>query len=277
MDKLIEELAQDLARAGYAESTRAGYLAAARELSEHAASPIGELTREQLRRYADAVMALPLSSSAKHQRLLGVLFLYRRTLGKPEMVSFIKLPKKVSKVPQVLSLGEVKRVLESIQDARYQTIAMVMYGAGLRVSEAIALRVTDIDATRGVILVRAGKGGKQRETTLSRSLYQSLREYWARTRPPQPYLFTDTQGCLPSRTTVRRALLQAAKAAGVRKAVSPHVLRHSFATHLLEEGAELRVVAALMGHASVHTTARYTRVTKKVLRRIPSPLELLPG
>lgn len=276
MSRTIKLLEQDLARAGYVEDTRRSYLATARGLEEHVGKPISRIRREELRGYVDAVMALPLSAGSKRQRLHGLLFLYRRTLGKPEMVSFIKLPRYRSKLPTVLSKGEVKRLLDGIRDTRYQALAMVMYGTGLRISEALTLEVTDIDAPRSVIRVRHGKGNKEREAKLSPVLYHWLRTYWANTRPPLPHLFANPRGLLPTRCMVGRALAKAAKEVGIRKPVAPHVLRHSFATHLLEERADIRVVSALLGHASIRTTARYTRVTEKLVRQTPSPLELLP-
>ena len=191
-------------------------------------------------------------------------------------MSFIKYPRKHSPLPQVLSLAEVGALLNAIRKPRYQAIAMVMYGAGLRVAEAISLKVDDIDGYRGVIRVRHGKGDKAREAKLSPSLYGSLREYWWRERPPQPYLFASRAGKLPTYGTVRKALALAAKQAWIKKRVTPHVLRHSFATHLLEQGTDVRVVAALLGHAGIHTTARYARVTEKLVRQTPSPLDLLP-
>jgi len=276
MSKTIKLLEQDLARAGYVAGTRKSYLAAARGLEEHAGKPISRITREEVRKYVDAVMARPVGGGGKRTRLQGLLFLYRRTLGKPEMVSFIKLPKVCSKLPTVLGKGEVKRLLDGIRDMRCQAVAMVMYGTGLRISEALTLEVTDIDAPRNVVRVRYGKGGKEREAKLSPVLYVWLRWYWGQTRPPLPYLFANSRGRLPTYSTVRRAVAKAAKEVGIRKSVSPHVLRHSFATHLLEEGADIRVISALLGHASIRATTRYARVTEKLVRQMPSPLELLP-
>src|SRR5262249_36503019 len=145
------------------------------------------------------------------------------------------------------------------------------------INEALALEVRDIDGARGVLRVRHGKGDKAREAKLSPSLYQWLREYWARERPPQPYLFASkVTGKRPRSSTVREALAAAAKKAWIKKRVTPHVLRHSFATHLLEHGTDVRVVGALLGHASLKSTMRYTRVTEKLVRETPSPLDLLP-
>jgi integrase/recombinase XerD len=181
-----------------------------------------------------------------------------------------------SALPVVLSKSEVHGLLNAIRRPRYQAMAMVMYGAGLRVAEVRQLKVDDVDGVRGVLRVIDGKGGKSREAKLSPTLYQWLRSYWLRTRPPLPYLFADAQGRLPTQSTLRKALAKAAQQAWIKKHVTAHVLRHSFATHLLEEGTDIRVIGALMGHSSIQTTARYARVTEKLVRETPSPLDLLP-
>jgi integrase/recombinase XerD len=277
MDTSIEQMTRDLAFAKYAKKTQEGYLATAKQLAEFCGKPVVEVSRDELRDFVEARAARGTSAGRLYSELLAVRFLFKRTLGRPEMVSFIKLPKRHSPLPAVLSVEEVNVLLRSIREPRYQAIAMVMYGAGLRISEAIALEVRDIDAARGVILVRHGKGNKDREAKLSPALYDWLRQYWARERPPQPYLFASRKtGKLPRRETVRRALALAAKDTWIKKPVRPHVLRHSFATHLLDEGVDIHVVRELLGHDSITSTARYTRVTQKRIRETPSPLDLLP-
>jgi site-specific recombinase XerD len=174
-------------------------------------------------------------------------------------------------------MEEVDAAIRGIRHPTYQAIAMVMYGAGLRIAEALALEVGDIDGARGVIRVSQGKGRKPREAKLSPTLYRWLRDYWARERPPQPYLFVSKRtGRPPLQESVRRALADAGRQGFVRKPVKPHVLRHTFATHLLEQGTDVRIVSALLGHASISTTARYARVTEKLVRETPSPIDLLP-
>lgn len=276
MDKAIEQMCQDLARAQYCKETQRCYRVVAEDLVTHVGKPIDEISRDELREFVDATVALKGSASTKKNRLCGLRFLYRRTLGRPEMVSFFKLPKVHSPLPAVLSKGEVNRLFTAIRSSRYQAIAMVMYGTGLRISEAVDLRIDDIDRSRGVIHVPRGKGGKPRQVKLSPTLYGWLRKYWSRTRPPGSYLFADSKGRCPTPATIREALCAAAKQAYIRKHVTPHVLRHSFATHLLEEGTDVSVVSALLGHASLQTTLRYARVTEKLVRQTPSPLDLLP-
>jgi integrase/recombinase XerD len=221
VEQAIKQLGQDLARAGYAKKTQADYQRTAIALSERFGRPVAELTRDQLRAYVDAVVAEEGSRSSVRRKLCAVLFLFRKTLGRPQDVSFIKLPKKYSALPVVLSLNEVAALLPAIHNRRYQAVAMVMYGAGLRLAEALALEVDDIDGARGVIRVRHGKGNKAREAKLSQSLYVWLRQYWDRERPMLPHLFSNSSGKPPRQDTVRKALLLAAKQARINKRVTP--------------------------------------------------------
>jgi integrase/recombinase XerD len=277
MDKSIEQMARDLAFAKYAKKTQESYLATARLLAEFCRKAISEVTRDELRDFVEARGSRGKSASQLNMDLCALLFLFRRTLGRPEMVSFVKLPRRHRALPVVLSVQEVNSLLRALREPRYQALAMVMYGSGLRISEAIALEVSDIDAARGVIHVRHGKGDKARVAKLSPVLYEWLRQYWARVRPPQPYLFASRKtGKPPIDSTIRKAIAHAAKAAWIKKRVTPHTLRHSFATHLLDEGTDIHVIRELIGHESIKTTARYARVSQKRIRETPSPLDLLP-
>ncbi len=277
MDQSIKQFGQDLALANYAERTRDGYVKTARHLSARFGKPLAQLTREEIRTYVEEMTARGKSASWLTAQLAAVSFVYRKTLGRPDLVSFITYPKRYKPLPTVLSLEQVGALIQAVRVPRYQAIVMVLYGAGLRISEALALHVSDLDGARGVIIVRHGKGNKAREAKLSPALYAWLRQYWARERPPQPYVFASRKtGKPPCMETIRAALADAAKKAWIDKHVTPHVLRHSFATHLLEQGTDVRVVGALLGHASLASTARYAQVTEKLVRQTPSPLDLLP-
>ena len=277
VDESIIELGRDLAQAGYAKRTQKEYVRIAEHVGSRFGRPVAQVTREQLRTYVEEIGTRGKSTQWVITRLAALRFLYRKTLGRPDLVSFISYPRRHRPLPTVLSLDEVGALIGAVRMARYQAIIMVLYGAGLRISEALSLEVTDIDGARGVIRVRHGKGDKAREAKLSPSLYDWLRRYWARERPPLPYLFASRKtGKPPCLETVRAALAHAAKQAWIKKRVTPHVLRHSFATHLLEQGTDVRVVGALLGHASLQSTARYARVTEKLVRQTPSPLDLLP-
>ena len=277
MNNSITQLGKDLAQAGYAKTTLWKYVKTAKELAARFKKELADVGREELRQFAEELTGRGKSASWLSSQVSALRFLYCKTLGQSDKVSFLSHPKQHRKIPTVLSLNEVHRLIGAIEVPRYQAIAMVMYGTGLRITEALALQVSDIDGARGVLHVRHGKGDKAREAKLSQSLYQWLRQYWDRERPPLPYLFASrSTGKPPFAATVRSALALAAKKAGIKKRVTPHTLRHSFATHLLEEGTDHRVVSALLGHASLQSTAHYAKVTQKIVRQTPSPLDLLP-
>jgi integrase/recombinase XerD len=276
MESNLDNLARDLALKGYAQSTQKKYLSRARKLMERFGRPPEAITPDELRTYVEELRQQYKSASRLTEALSALLFLYRKTLGTPEVVSFISIPKKYSALPTVLSVKEVHALLSHVKHPRYRMLAMVLYGCGLRVSEAIALECRDIDGSRGVLYIRHGKGNVAREAKLSNELYLALRQYWAQERPEGPHVFASKSGRLPQADTIRTALRKAAQAAGIKKSVYPHVLRHSFATHLLEQGIDSRVVSALLGHKSFQSTERYARVTRPIIRQTPSPLDLLP-
>lgn len=276
MDITIEQMKRDLTRGQYANSTRDAYVKEASLLADFLDCPIAEATREQVRAYIDHLVESRHRLASLGNRLSAIRFLFRHTLGKPEMVSFVRVRNPKPALPEILDLKEVESLIKAIHSYRLQSIAMVMYGAGLRVAEAIVLTVDDIDSSRGVIRVLHGKGNVAREAKLSPVLCQWLRDYWATARPPMPYLFANRFGQLPSKDTIRSCLSEAARKAGIKKHVTPHLLRHSFATHLLEAGADVNVVRVLLGHKSIRTTTRYAQVTNKLVRETPSPIDLLP-
>lgn len=276
MKTTLENLTRDLAMKGYAERTQKRYLLRAQELMQRFGRPARQITQDELRAYVEGFREGKASRTRLKEVMCALLFLYRKTVGLPDLVSFISLPKKYSPLPTVLSMKEVHGLLSHIKQPRYRMLAMVMYGCGLRVSEAITLECRDIDGSRGLLYIRHGKGNVAREVKLSFELYQSLRQYWAQVRPAGPYVFASKSGRLPTSDTIRMALRKAAQAAGITKEVHCHILRHSFATHLLEQGIDSHVVSTLLGHKSFKSTQRYARVTRPIIRRTPSPLDLLP-
>ena len=278
MDKSIEQMEQDLAHAAYAQSTREGYLKTVKDLGSYFNQPVADLERDDLRHYVGRLREQPRSASWLKVQQAAIRFLFAKTLGRQADVSFLVWPKQYSPLPTVLSQGEVAAFLSALRHPVYLAIAMVLYGTGLRLSEALALEVTDIDGARGVLRVRHGKGNRAREVKLSQELYQWLRRYWSKERPALPYLFGSRKtGRPPTKDAVRHAFARAGEQAGLTKPVRPHVLRHSYATHLLDDGVDVRVIQALLGHSSLRTTARYTRVSTALVQKTPSPLELLPS
>ena len=203
-------------------------------------------------------------------------FFYTATLDRPEVVRPWLSPRIQRKLPVVLSGTEVEAVLGAVHSLTYRAVLMTTYGAGLRISEACRLQVPDIDSKRMLLHIRDGKGGKQRYAMLCPTLLEALRTYWRQARPSGDYLFPGQKpGSHLSASSVRKALDKAIQGCGIEKRVTPHVLRHSFATHLLDTGTDIRVIQVLLGHNSIQTTQVYTQVSPEHLRRVKSPLCLL--
>lgn len=192
-------------------------------------------------------------------------------------MSFISAPKRPKRLPTVLSADEVYRLLSALEQPRFRVLFTTVYATGLRIREVCTLQVRDIDAARGVIRLRHGKGNKERQVLLSARLLNVLRAYWRQERPVAPFLFTGHRGRPLDPSVARMALRLAAAKASLGKTVTPHVLRHSFATHLLDAGTDLRVIQVLLGHERISTTTRYVQVSKTILDATQSPFEKLPA
>ena len=191
------------------------------------------------------------------------------------MTTLVPFARREKKLPTLLSQDEVRAMLSSIAHGRDRVVVTVAYACGLRVSELAALRVKDVDGARKLLHVHAGKGRKDRLIPLSDSLLKLLRNYW-RVYRPEEWLFPgERNGTHVDTRTIQRAVKDAAKAAGITKVVTPHVLRHCFATHMLEAGIDLRVVQSLLGHNSAVTTFRYHHMTRAVVTATRSPLDIL--
>jgi site-specific recombinase XerD len=202
-------------------------------------------------------------------------FFYRVTVKRPEVVAEISYPKVPLKLPDVLSRDEVEVLLSKMRSLKYRALFMVAYGGGLRISEACGLRVGDIDRKRMMIHVRAGKGNKDRYVVLSPRLLESLEQYWRFAKPRGQWLFPGRYGDRPlTRHAANMALLRVLADRSIKKHITPHSLRHAFATHLLEAGTDLRAIQILLGHCSITTTARYTHMTARHMGRMTSPLDL---
>ena len=277
MGQIRDRMQQDLERAGYSLGTVKHYLACAKDFVDHCGgrSPL-QLGQDEMRAFVEHLEGRKLSAQRVRQYLAALKFLYGKTLGRPEETAWVMFPRSRRRTPAVLSGSEVARLLAEIESVTCRAVATVCYGAGLRVDEARRLEVTDILSDRGLLHVRRGKGGHERFAMLSQRLLTTLREYWRAVRPPPPLLFPSALGPRPIHAeTVRTALRKAADAAKIGKRVTPHVLRHSFATHLLEMGVEMRVIQQLLGHASMRSTAVYAQVTSAIVKRTKSPLDVL--
>jgi site-specific recombinase XerD len=267
----------DLLLRGLAAVTRAEYLRCARQLAAHYRRSPAELAADDLRQYL-LHLARELHYSPAHLKMhvAALKFLYTVTLNRPELVARIPYPK----VPRVLldipSPGEVAKVLSALRSPKYRMLLLCAYGAGLRVSEACNLCIGDIDAERMIIQVRAGKGGRDRYAMRSPVLLDSLRQYYRTEHPAKPYLFpSPIPGQAVRPEGVQTALRMALTHSGVSKRITPHTLRHAFATHALEAGTDLRVIQVLLGHATIRTTTRYVHVSTRLIAATPSPLDAI--
>jgi site-specific recombinase XerD len=275
MTKLREQMMQDLDLAGYVERTKRLYVNAIRNLAEFFRRSPDQLGQTEVRQWVEHLRKSGIGTQRLRQHFAALRFLYTKTLGRPEVTSFLSWPGDCEKLPVVLSEQEVDRLLRALSTVRMRVFCATLYAAGLRVNEACQLRTSDIDAARGVIHVRRGKGGKERLVMLSPRLLVILRKYWKQARPAKPWLFSGGTGQPLLAEVARRALKRAALVAKLDKRVTPHVLRHSFATHLLERGTDLRVIQVLLGHDSIRTTTRYARVSTELITKTQSPLERL--
>jgi integrase/recombinase XerD len=276
MTPLRQRMIEDMKLRNYAPLTIKVYVLRVATFAKHFGKSPERLGAADVRAYLlYLVQEKHASWSYFDQALCALRFLYRTTLGKKWVIDGIGTPKKQKKLPVVLSPAEVARFFEAVTGLKHRAILMTAYAAGLRVSEVVALRVDDIDSQRMVIRIRQAKGHKDRYVMLSPRLLAILREYWKAARPTE-LLFP---GNVPDRPitprTVQKACREAQEAAGLGKRVTVHTLRHSFATHLLEAGTNLRTIQILLGHRSLSTTAAYTHVSTAALEATQSPLDRL--
>lgn len=276
MTALRQRMLEDLQRRNFAEGTQKVYIDAVAAFARHFWRSPSDLGPEHVRSYLVYLTKLGKKSSARAANA-ALRFLYRTTLEKDWRILAEPFPKCEKKLPIVLSLEEVAQFFAALKSVKYRAILMTAYSAGLRASEVTRLRVKDIDSSRMQIRVEQGKGRKDRYVMLSPTLLATLREYWRLERPGHDWLFP---GNPPTRPITTRAALKAcqdaAEASGIGKHMTLHTLRHSFATHLLEGGADIRLVQVLLGHRSLNTTARYTHVSQKTINAAQSPIDRLP-
>lgn len=234
--------------------------------------PINEISEDDIRSYLLYLVQESKSDSYLNQVINSIKFYYEVVLGMPGRFYEIERPRKTRKLPVVLSINEVKRIIANIHNIKHRAIISVLYSGGLRRSEVINLKIRDIDSQRMMIKVVEGKGRKDRYTILSTSSLELLRAYY-KIYKPKVFLFEGSTGKQYSTSSVAMILKKAVAASGINKRVTPHVLRHSFATHLLENGVDLRYIQTLLGHSSSKTTEIYTHVAKWKLDTIKSPLD----
>jgi len=278
---LRKRMLEELQRRHYSEATTRCYLRTVEDFSRHFHRPPDRLGPEHIRAYqAELFQKRKLSSNTVAQRLAALRFFYLQTLQKAWSIAETPYPKKGIHLPTILSQEEVAQLIDAAQTPYHRTLLMTLYATGVRNAELTHLKVSDLDSQRRVIHVQGGKGRQDRDVLLSPKLLDELREHWRRLkRKPRVWLFPGNRhhsSDQPIDTkTVWQACQKAAQRAGLQKAVHPHTLRHCFATHLLEAGADLRTIQILLGHRDLKETTVYLHLSQRHLHAIASPLDSL--
>jgi len=276
--RLRKMMLEELQRRNYSAITTRNYLRVVTEFAKYFGEPPDRLGLNELRTYqAYLLPERKLTPGTVVNQVAALRFFFVKTLKRYQFRDFLPYPQDRRRLPTVLSREEVSHLINAAGNLFRRTLLMTLYGTGMRRAELAHLKVSDIDSQRMIIRVVAGKGGKDRDLPLSPALLETLREYW-RWRKPKLYLF-------PTRTLGRRldqpisdktvwiACSEAARRAGISKRVTPHTLRHSWATHLLEAGTDLRTIQVLLGHGDLETTAQYLHLSQRHLQTVVNPLD----
>jgi len=274
MKTLLERMKQNMELKGFSPRTQKSYHSYVKQFEQHYKRSSEYLGNPEIKDFLEYLIKVKqASSSGVNQAYSALKFLYETTLDRKWVMKKIPRIKKEKKLPTVLDREEVQSLFAVIRNLKHRCILMTTYSAGLRISETARMKITDIDSKRMLIKVR-GKGAKERYTLLSKVALETLRDYWKYYRPTE-WLFPGSPASKPiSTSSIERIFKKAKHQAGIIKIATPHSLRHSFATHLLEAGVDLHHVQLLLGHRSPKTTTIYLHVKRKDLARIISPLDL---
>jgi site-specific recombinase XerD len=273
MSPLRRRMIEDMSMRRLAPKTQKDYIQVIKNLAVFIGRSPDTASFEEIRRFQLQVAASGVGAGAINRNVSALRFFFRVTLKRYAIVEHTHLIHEPRKLPVVLNPEEVVRLLDAAPGLKYKAALSVAYGAGLRAAEVVALKVSDIDSKRMLIRVEQGKGRKDRNVMLSPHLLEVLRAWWKAARP-QGWLFPGRDPVQPMTTRqLNRACHAAAHLAEINKRVSLHTLRHSFATHLLENNTDIRVIQVLLGHAKLENTALYTRVATKTISQVVSPLQ----
>jgi integrase/recombinase XerD len=277
--KFMERMREELVRRNYAASTISSYLRIVEDFHQYAGKRLDHLGPDDLRRYhAQLLEERKLAVRTVVQHVAAVRFLYCKTLKRRDMKEDLPYPRNYRRqLPVILSPDEVARVIDSARNLYHRAMLMTLYSCGLRRIEVCRLKVSDIDSQRMMLRITHGKGGVDRDVPLSPRLLETLREYWRWLRP-KTYLFPGTENGWRTDKPITAKMVWAAvnlaaKRAGITKHVSPHLLRHSYATHQLEAGMDLKTLQVLLGHEDLATTSRYLHLSQKHLQAVSTPLD----
>ena len=274
-EHIVEAFRRSLILRRYSLRTQRVYVQHVRRFFSHIAlEDMSTLSPEHARRFLFERLASTQKSRSYHAQAVAALrYLFTQVLQMPLLATDIPIPRGERKLPRVLGKGDMLRIIDAVTNPKHRAVVMLLYSAGLRVGEVVKLRLDDIDPERRLIRVRSGKGAKDRYTILSERAFEAVRAYVHLYRP-RHWLFPGARPDRPMATrSIGNVVAQACRRAGLEGAASPHTLRHSFATHLLEGGTDLRYIQELLGHSSADTTQIYTHVSRRDLVRIRSPLD----
>jgi integrase/recombinase XerD len=275
---LLQRMREELVRRTYSETTIRSYLHAVEAFRQHVQKRLDHLGPDDLRRYQVYLLEdRKLANGTVVIQVSALRFFYMKVLKRRDMKEDLPYPKRLKQLPVVLSQEEVSRLIDSARNLFHRAMLLTMYAAGLRRSELCRLKVSNIDSRRMMLRIERSKNGVDRDVPLSQKLLETLREYWRWMRP-KTYLFPGTQSGWRADKPITpkviwEAVQQAAKRAGIQKHVTPHTLRHSYATHLLEAGADIRTIQMLLGHADLTHTTVYLHLSQKHLQTAPNPLD----
>ena len=278
---LRQRMQHDMMMRGLGAHTQKDYIRHVKRLAAFLGRPPDTATEEDLRSFQLMQHESGVRPSTINGAVSALRFLFTTTLKRRDLSGALVITRNVPRLPQVLSVEEAAQLLQAAASIKYKAALGVAYGAGLRVSEVAHLKVDDIDSQRMLIRIEQGKGGKDRNAMLSPQLLELLRMWWREGRKhgvliPHGWLFPGQNITDPISTRqLHRAVQEAAEVAGIRKRVSPHTLRHSFATHLLEQNVDIRVIQVLLGHSKLETTALYTTVSTRTIHAVSGPLDKL--
>lgn len=275
MTKLRKKMIEDMQLHGLSESTQKAYVYSVNNLAKYYNISPDKLTQDDIRKYfLYLVNKRKVARSTLTVHLCGIRFFFEKTLNKEwETFNLIK-PKKRKKLPIILSIKEIKKILDKVQNPGYRMCLTMIYSCGLRVSEGVRLNVVDIDSKRMMVKICDSKNGKDRYIPLPIKTLKLLKEYW-KVKRPYPWLFPSKVLKVVSIRCIQRVFQIALKESGIRKAVSIHSLRHSYATHLLENDVNIRVIQVILGHSSPQTTSVYTHLTNKITQNLNSTINNL--
>jgi integrase/recombinase XerD len=281
ISSLRQRMIEDMTLRKLGSKTQIAYIRAVKRLTCFLGRSPDTATADDLRLYQLHLVDSGISSGNLNANISGLTFFFRETLDRADVMKKMRTVHEPRKLPVVLNPDEIKRLIDATPKLKYKTAFSVAYGAGLRTAEVVALKVTDIDRTRMTLRVNQGKGSKDRYAMLSPTLLELLQDWWHEAHAQGKmlkggWLFPGQTPTNPLSTRqLNRAIHQSATDAGLDKRVSMHLLRHSFATHLLEQGEDIRVIQILLGHKKLDTTALYSQVATGTLRAVTSPLERL--